>query len=108
MDQAVKSTQRNSDTNSDNTSSATKLEITTQCDGQAHLPESTANQPSSVVTQWTDPYLSRPFIFVLVVSFFIKIVILELLNHLSRKNHGIASVNEDYYYLWTYGPTMSR
>jgi len=74
---------------------------------QTHVPKPKIDDPFSV-TQWTDSYLSRSFIFLLVLSFLFMIMILECMNHLSNLNHGIASVNEDWYYLWTYGPTMSR
>ncbi|KAL1637330.1 hypothetical protein SLS58_009339 [Diplodia intermedia] len=40
------------------------------------------------------------------LAFALTIAALELLDYFSRRNNGIATVDEKYYYFWKYGPTF--
>ncbi|CCF41405.1 hypothetical protein CH063_00395 [Colletotrichum higginsianum] len=51
-------------------------------------------------------YFSRLFLVGIATTFVLMIVALELLNLFSKRNKGLAPVDERNHYLWTYGPTF--
>ncbi|KAB8224876.1 hypothetical protein BDV33DRAFT_199160 [Aspergillus novoparasiticus] len=54
---------------------------------------------------WRPFYLRRRILLIFVIAFCGVIAALEVLNHISQVNYGIASSDEGRHYLWTYGPT---
>ncbi|KAE8337371.1 hypothetical protein BDV24DRAFT_154440 [Aspergillus arachidicola] len=54
---------------------------------------------------WRPFYLRRRILLIFVIAFCGIIAALEVLNHISQVNYGIASSVEGRHYLWTYGPT---
>ncbi|KAB8245342.1 hypothetical protein F9C07_2101901 [Aspergillus flavus] len=54
---------------------------------------------------WRPFYLRRRILLIFVIAFFGIIAALEVLNHISQVNYGIASAVEGRHYMWTYGPT---
>ncbi|GAB1199277.1 hypothetical protein APSETT444_008623 [Aspergillus pseudonomiae] len=54
---------------------------------------------------WRPLYLRRRILGIFVVTFCGILAVLEVLNHISQVNYGIASSIEGRHYLWTYGPT---
>ncbi|KAE8419170.1 hypothetical protein BDV36DRAFT_294426 [Aspergillus pseudocaelatus] len=69
--------------------------------GQQEWPQDSARQSSG----WRPFYLRRRILFIFVIAFCGIIAVLEVLNHISQVNYGIASSVEGRHYLWTYGPT---
>jgi hypothetical protein len=64
--------------------------------------EITANQ------LWA-PFVLRPAALLLFIGAFIIISICTIIFFIASNRHnGIASVNSNYYYLWTYGPTAGK
>lgn len=53
-------------------------------------------------------YFSRLFLVGIATTFVLMIVVLELLNLFSKRNKGLAPVDERNHYLWTYGPTFGK
>lgn len=52
-------------------------------------------------------YLSRHFLIAQAVLFALMLAALEIVNHISVQNHGLATSNEGKHYLWRYGPSLS-
>ncbi|KAJ5287532.1 hypothetical protein N7478_003218 [Penicillium angulare] len=54
---------------------------------------------------WRPTYIRRRVLMAFVIVFCGIIATLEVLNHISSTNQGLASSTESRHYLWTYGPT---
>jgi hypothetical protein len=53
-------------------------------------------------------YLSRYFLAGQATLSVLLVVALEILNHLSNRDQGLATVAATMHYLWTYGPTLGE
>lgn len=63
---------------------------------------------NSVRQLWA-PFVLRPAAILLFIgAFTISLICISVLFIISNRQNGIASVNSNYYYLWTYGPTASK
>jgi hypothetical protein len=87
--------------------SFSKPETTVLCYDTQQLPYTSTNTAESSQKR-IEPYLNRAFLLILVLGFMVMIAALETLAWLSKRNQGLATANEDWHYLWTYGPTMSK
>ncbi|KAL1616576.1 hypothetical protein SLS54_008311 [Diplodia seriata] len=69
-------------------------------------PESPAPRPP---TKLSAPTHLRPAVLLgHALAFALIIAALEVLDYFSRRNNGIATVDEKYYYFWKYGPTFCK
>lgn len=57
--------------------------------------------------RWTSFWLRKRVLIAFIVVFVAIFVALQVLYSISERDHGLTTSNDDYHYLWTYGPTGS-
>lgn len=80
-------------------------EIQQHDDGQAG--SRLHSHPMPMATEWKPFWSRRVVLLAFMLCFAIMLLALELLDLYCARQDGIASVDMDLYYLWTYGPTAS-
>ncbi|KAF4300842.1 hypothetical protein GTA08_BOTSDO10934 [Botryosphaeria dothidea] len=63
-------------------------------------------ESTTTTKTWTPVSLHRMVLLGYAVLFIVIIVALEVLNYLSNRNQGLATVSENLYYLWKFGLTF--
>lgn len=56
--------------------------------------------------KWRPFYLRSTFLLGLAAVFALMIAALEILDYVSERDQGLATVSQNLHYLWTYGPTF--
>lgn len=69
---------------------------------EVHVPLSTSGWNG-----WRSRFLRRSILAIFLCFSLAAIATVELLLDLSNSRHGLLQSNQDWYYLWTYGPTAS-
>jgi len=54
---------------------------------------------------WTPFWLRKGVLIAFIILFIAIFAALQVLYSISQRNHGLATSNDNYHYLWTYGPT---
>lgn len=62
----------------------------------------------SEIVLWRSAFLQRSFLIGLAIFFALVICALEIMDTVSRRNDGLATVDQNFHYLWTYGPTLCK
>lgn len=77
-------------------------------------PTSSSQRPDSdqsaqhLRPTWTEVYFRPFFLISLAMLLTLMIVVLEVLNYISRHNQGLMTASENMHYIWTYGPTFRK
>lgn len=69
-------------------------------------PQSPHSSVDSPVQWWTPGILRRRSLYTFVVFYICSMVTLVVLSIVDRNNAGIATVQSEWHYAWTYGPTL--
>lgn len=57
---------------------------------------------------WVPAVLSHSMLLGNIVFFLACISGLEIMDYVSKRDRGLATTDQKYHYLWTYGPTLSQ